>query len=577
MVTSTVSAENKAGFESRSYTEYAGDYRSAIESKLLELERNHFAERFFDCDYLLWADDPSEITNRLGWVHLPEQMLRVTDEICDFSESVRKKGYTDVVVLGMGGSSLSSEVFRNIFTPRDGFLRLTLLDTTDPDFILKTRNSINLLKTLFVVSSKSGSTVETVSLMKYFYGELAEKIDSPGKHFVCITDPGSKLIDTARKHSFRRVFINDPNVGGRFSALSYFGLVPASLAGVDIRKILQSTASVLFELKNTAGGSYHESPSFRLGTFLGVMARGGRDKLGFVFSEKLFPFGYWAEQLIAESLGKNGVGILPLLDEASSDAPSSSEDRAYIVFSLRGDGSTDAVAGCLADSGVPFVQIVVDSPDAVAAEFLRFEFAVAIAGSIMGINPFDQPDVESAKTFARNFLKLYGKTGELESERPDFSREGLVFSSNRNIESPEYLRELVSSKKGGYISIQAYVDPTEENSKELLSLRAQIEKVSSVPVTLGFGPRFLHSTGQLHKGDSGEGFFIQIVSDNANDLHIPDDVGSAESVFSFGILKMAQARGDFKSLDEKGRGIVRIGTPSEVATSIARITRFFIT
>ena len=571
-----MSAENKAGFESQSYTEYAGDYRSAIESQLLELERNRFSERFFDCDHLLWADGPSEITNRLGWVHLPEQMLQATEEIDDFSESVRKKGYTDVVVLGMGGSSLSSEVFRNIFTPRDGFLHLTLLDTTDPDFILKTRNSINLLRTLFVVSSKSGSTVETVSLMKYFYGELVRETDSAGEHFVCITDPGSKLIDTAREHRFRRVFINDPNVGGRFSALSYFGLVPASLAGVDIRKILQSAASVLLELKNTVKGSYHESPSFRLGAFLGVMSREERNKLGFVFSEKLFPFGYWAEQLIAESLGKDGVGILPLLDERTDDAPRSGEDRAYVLFSLRGDKGINTVAERLVDSGVPFVKIVVDSPDAVAAEFLRFEFAVALAGSIMGINPFDQPDVESAKTFARNFLKLYGETGELESEKPDFSREGLVFSSNRNIESPEHLRELLSSKKEGYISIQAYVDPEEENSKELLSLRTQIEKTSSVPVTLGFGPRFLHSTGQLHKGDSGEGFFIQIVSQNANDLRIPDDVGSPESVFSFGILKMAQATGDFKSLDKKGRGIVRIGIPPEVAKNIAKITRLFL-
>ena len=572
-----MSAENKAGFESRNYTEYAGDYRNAIESQLLELERNRFAERFFDCDHLLWADDPSEITNRLGWVHLPEEMLQVADEIRDFSESERKKGFTDVIVLGMGGSSLSSEVFKNIFIPRDGFLRLTLLDTTDPDFILKTRETIDLLKTLFVVSSKSGSTVETVSLMKYFYAELAKKTDSPGKHFVCITDPGSKLIDTARKHGFSRVFINNPNVGGRFSALSYFGLVPASLAGVDTRKILQSAASVLLELKNTTGGSYNENPSFRLGTFLGVMAKEGRNKLGFVFSEKLFPFGYWVEQLIAESLGKDGVGILPLLDEANADAPRPGEDRAYIVFSLREDSDTDAVAGRLVESGVPFAQIVVDSPGSVAAEFLRFEFAVALAGSIMGINPFDQPDVESAKIFARSFLRLYGETGELESERPDFSREGLVFSSNRNIESPEHLKNIVSSKKTGYISIQAYVGSGEENLKELLSLRAQIERISSVPVTLGFGPRFLHSTGQLHKGDSGEGFFIQIVSDNANDLPIPDDVGSAESIFSFGILKVAQATGDFESLDEKGREIVRIGIPSKVAANIAVITRFFTT
>ena len=571
-----MSTENKTGSESQNYIEYAGDYGNIIQSQLLELEKNRFAERFFDYDHLLWADNPSEITNRLGWVHLPKQMLAVINEIDDFSESTRKKEFTDVVVLGMGGSSLSSEVFRNIFTLRDGFLRLTLLDTTDPDFILKTRESIDLLRTLFVVSSKSGSTVETVSLMKYFYGELARKTGSPGEHFICITDPGSGLIKTADEHGFSRVFISDPNVGGRFSALSYFGLVPASLAGVDIRKILQSAFSVLLELENSVGGKYHESPSFRLGTFLGVMAEQGRDKLGFVFSEKLFPFGYWVEQLIAESTGKNGVGILPLLNEEVSDCPRPGDDRAYILLSLREDRTLDTVASHIKNSKIPFVKIVVDSPDQIAAELFRFEFAVALAGSIMGINPFDQPDVESAKTFARSFLKLYRETGKLESEEPDFSKNGLVFSSNRNIESLGQLRNIISSKKKGYVSIQAYVDPAEENSKELLSLRAQIEGISSVPVTLGFGPRFLHSTGQLHKGDSGEGFFIQIVSDSENDLQIPDDVGSTESVFSFQVLKVAQATGDFKSLDQMGRGIVRIGTPSDVSGSIRKIARFFV-
>ncbi len=576
MVTSAVSTKNKVSFESQNYTEYAGDYESIIQSQLLELEKNRFAERFFDYDHLLWADNPSEITNRLGWVHLPKQMLTAINEIDDFSESIRKKGFTDVVVLGMGGSSLSSEVFRNIFTLRDGFLRLTLLDTTDPDFILKTRESIDLLRTLFVVSSKSGSTVETVSLMKYFYGELARKTGSPGEHFICITDPGSKLIQTADEHDFSRVFINDPNVGGRFSALSYFGLVPASLAGVDIRKILQSASSVLLELENSVGGKCHESPSFRLGTFLGVMAEQGRDKLGFVFSEKLFPFGYWVEQLIAESTGKNGVGILPLLDEEVSDCPRPGDDRAYILLSLREDRTVDMVASRIKDSKIPFVKIVIGSPDQIAAELFRFEFAVALAGSIMGINPFDQPDVESAKAFARSFLKLYRETGKLESKEPDFSKNGLAFSSNRKIESPGQLRDIISSKKRGYVSIQAYVDPAEENSKELLSLRAQLESISSVPVTLGFGPRFLHSTGQLHKGDSGEGFFIQIVSDNEDDLCIPDEVGSAESVFSFQVLKMAQATGDFRSLDEMGRGIIRIGITSDVSESIRKIARFFV-
>ena len=566
----------KTRFESSNYREYLGSYASGVESELSRLEKNRFAERFFKHDNTLWNNDSSEISNRLGWVYLPEKMLLTVEEIDDFTESIKKKRFTDVVVLGMGGSSLSSEVFRNIFPARDDFLRLTLVDTTDADFICKTEKSLDLSKTLFVVSSKSGSTVETVSLMNYFYERVSKRTDSPGEHFVCITDPGSKLLEIAREHRFAKVFINDPNVGGRFSVLSYFGLVPASLAGIDIRKVLQSAASVTAELKNAVGGKYGQSTSFRLGVFLGLMANEGRDKLCFFFSEKLSSFGYWAEQLIAESLGKDGVGILPLLDEEKTSAHLQKKDRAFLLFSLRGDETIDTVARELSETKAPFVSMVIDDPYEIAEQFFRFEFAVAVAGSIMKINPFDQPDVESSKAFSRNFLKFYQETGKFDLVDSDFSWRGLVFSSNGAIKSPEDLKNLASSKNNGYISIHAYVDPGEENLNELLRLRARIEKISSVPVTLGFGPRFLHSTGQLHKGDSGEGIFIQIVSDNENDLRIPTATGSSESVFSFATLKTAQAIGDFKSLDEKGREVIRIGISSNVSKNIQTITNLFI-
>ena len=570
-----MSTERSHDFESERYSEYAGEHLGAIESELSNLEKNRFLERFFDFDHSLWGDAPEEIADRLGWVNAPEEMLGSVDEIERFSESARKKGFTDVLVLGMGGSSLSCEVFANTFDAPPGSLRLNLLDTTDPDFILKTRRETDISKTLFVVSSKSGSTVETVSLMKYFHGELLREKPNPGENFVCITDPGSGLAKTAEEHGFAKAFLNDPEIGGRFSALSYFGLVPASLAGTDVGKVLESARSVLLETRTARAGKYGENPCVRFGTFLGTLAREGRDKLRFAFSDGLFSFGCWAEQLVAESTGKDGVGILPVLDEGDVNTSALGNDTMFALFRRRGDAALESAASRLRDAGVPFAEITVGDPHEIGAEFFRFEFAVALAGSIMGINPFNQPDVESAKVFARKFLESYLEKGEPESPEGDFSRDGLVFSSNADMGSPEELKKLVSSKNEGYVSIQAYVDPREENSKELLSLRETLGRISRVPVTLGFGPRFLHSTGQLHKGDSGNGLFVQIVSENSNDAAIPDEMGSAESGLSFGILKTAQATGDFRSLAEKGRTVVCIRVASDIGAGIRKVARLF--
>lgn len=569
-----MSVDDRIGFVSQRYCEYPGSYADKIESELENLRENRFLERFFELDHTLWGDDPEEISNRLGWVRCPEAMLRTAEEIEDFSTSTKKKGFADVLVLGMGGSSLSSEVFKNVFDTPEDAPRLSLLDTTDPDFILKTRKNTDLSKTLFVVSSKSGSTVETFSLMKYFYGELLKETRNAGENFVCVTDPDSKLVEIAHEHGFERVFLNNPDIGGRFSALSCFGLVPASLAGVDIKKILMSASFELLDLENTSVETLGENPCVRFGTFLGTMAKEGRDKLGFVFSDRLSPFGCWAEQLIAESTGKNGTGILPVLDEGDFDPFLVGNDRMTVIFSERCDPRVDDTAARLADAGIPSVKITVDDPHQIGAEFFRFEFAVALAGSLMGINPFNQPDVESAKIFARSFLERYLREGKLESPECDFSVGNLSFSSNEDIMSIDELKDVISSqKKGSYISLQAYVDPGEEIMEELLSLRETVDGMTSVPVTLGTGPRFLHSTGQLHKGDSGNAFFVQIVSENENDLPIPDDMHSTESGLSFGVLKTAQATGDFMSLDEKGRSIVSIRVPSNVSESVREINK----
>lgn len=564
---------NKINFsyKSKRYFEFLGDYNKDIKSQLEKFKKKKYLEKFFNFNYFLWSDDPCEITNRLGWLYIHSVMLDAVRSIESFTNEIKNEGYKDILLLGMGGSSLSSDVFKDVFGTKKGFPDLTIVDTTDPDFIYELRQRIDIKKTLVVVSTKSGTTVETLSAMKFFYNEFGSK--NAGRHFVGITDPGSKLLKIADDFKFRKVFVNDPNIGGRFSVLSYFGLVPASLMGVDIKKVLKSASSLCSDL-NSPNADYFDNPTLRLGAVLGVLSKNGRDKLTFVFSKKLYSFGYWAEQLIAESTGKNGVGIMPVLDQNSFSKEHLSDDRLFIVFTTPDDKKTEKTVYEIAGQDQPLIKIVLEDINQLGGEFFRFEFATSVAGSILGINPFDQPDVESAKIMARVFLDEFGKSENPKGQKFDFETNGLKFSSNIKLRSFGDLINKIRNGSQSYISIHAYINPNVENNNKLKKLRDRFEYESHLPVTLGFGPRFLHSTGQLHKGDKGKGLFIQLVGENHHDIPIPSEIGSKDSQISFGLLKKAQAKGDYMALDSKKRSVVTVSLSSDTPGDIQKIIDF---
>lgn len=555
-------------FISDKYYESLGKYKRDIESQLKNFKEKNFLEKFFNFNYLLWCDNPEEITNRLGWLYIPYVMQDLVAEIKAFADVIRSEGFRDILLLGMGGSSLSADVFIDVFGVAQGRPNLTIVDTTDPDYIDELSHKIDFSKTLIIVSTKSGGTVETLSAMKFFYNKFKSK--DAGRHFIGITDPGSKLLKIAQDFKFRKVFVNDPNIGGRFSVLSYFGLVPASLIGIDIEKILKSATKQCDELKKPES-EYLKNSALRFGTVLGFLSKMGRDKLTFVFSEKLYSFGYWAEQLIAESTGKKGVGILPVLDQKNLSTEYLSDDRLFVAFTAPDDFDIDSQLSKLEDMGHPLVKIVVNDLYDIGAEFFRFEFATSVAGSILGINPFDQPDVESAKVMAREFLEELGSSKKANTQIPDFVDNDLEFYSNFNLKSVDgFIRELQTSDYS-YVSIQAYVSPNQKNIEKLKEFRTNLEDMTKLPVTLGFGPRFLHSTGQLHKGDNGKGFFIQLVSQNKTDLYIPDELDSKDSSLTFGVLKKAQAAGDYKAIDLKNRNVVSIHFSSNIEVEIQKL------
>ncbi|MGH7884143.1 MAG: hypothetical protein ACRENO_00450 [Thermodesulfobacteriota bacterium] len=562
----------KFSYKSDRYFEFLSDYKKDIKSQLKEFKKKKYLEKFFNFNYFLWSQNPDEITNRLGWLYIHSVMLDAVSDIESFAEEIKNEGYRDILLLGMGGSSLSSDVFKDIFGIKKGFPDLTIVDTTDPDFIYELRKRIDLKKTLIIVSTKSGSTVETLSAMKFFYNEFGGK--NAGKHFIGITDPGSKLLKIADDFKFRKIFVNDPNIGGRFSVLSYFGLVPASLMGVDIGKVLKSASSICSGL-NHQDADYFDNPALRLGTILGVLSKHGRDKLTFVFSKKLYSFGYWAEQLIAESTGKNGVGIMPVLDQKNFSKEYLSDDRLFIVFTTPDDKKTEKRMCEITGQKQPLIKIVVDDINQLGAEFFRFEFATSVAGSIMGINPFDQPDVESAKIMTKKFLDELGKSANPKKKKYDFEKNELKFCSNISFISFEDLINKIRSGKQSYISIHAYINPDFQNKNKLAKLRDRLEDQSHLPVTLGFGPRFLHSTGQLHKGDKGKGLFIQLVGENNHGVSIPDELGSNNSRISFGLLKKAQAAGDYMALDSKNRPVVTVYLSSDTPGDIQKIIDLF--
>jgi len=489
--------------------------------RLQKLQTENVVRRIWAQDHTVWSSDPTEITspNRVGWLNVIDTMESQVDDFKRFADEVRNDGIERVVVLGMGGSSLAPEVFARVFGSAPGYPRLTVLDTTDPAEVIVLTQSLDLQKTLFIVASKSGTTLETTSHLAYFWGLIPD-----GKNFIAITDPGTKLEAVARERNFRRVFLAPDTIGGRYSALSHFGLVPAALIGIDIAALLDRACRMQEACQNE--GEASQNPGARLGAVIGEAALHGQDKLTLVLPERYASMGVWLEQLLAESTGKQGKGIVPVDGEPLRAANVYGADRLFVTY--KDDERLDALAA----AGHPVVHLSIDDPLDLGAEFYRWEFATAVAGHVLGINPFDQPNVQQAKDAAAAVLA--GRSAD---------------GSRRSVSIADLKLQL---RPGDYLVIQAYLPRDEGLRARLEDVRRRMQARYGVATSLQFGPRYLHSTGQVHKGGSNSGVFVQIVDNVEKDLPIPGQG------YSFGTLIKAQADGDLMALGENGRRVTRV-------------------
>ena len=539
-----------------------GNYSDLIAKKLLDLRDERIVDRIWEKDFTVWGNKPDEIANRLSWLVSPATTRKFLDEIYSFVDEVKKEGFTDALLMGMGGSSLAPEVFSKIFGTKKDYLNLHILDSTHPEAVLEYSKNLNPLKTLYVVSTKSGGTVETISFMKYFYNHAKQIIEKgkAGGHFVAITDPGSGLESMAKSLNFRKIFLNDPDIGGRYSALSFFGTVPAALIGVDLNDLLDR-ASQIAETCAISGDGISKNTAALLGVILGVLANNGRDKVTFFASEEFSYFGAWVEQLIAESTGKIGKGILPVDLEPIQLVENYADDRVFVFFKLKNDSSFENHIDELKKMEHPVIEFELNDIYDLGREFFRWEFATAVAGYVLDVQPFDQPNVESAKVAAREMMKEFSEKGKLLDLNPVLESEEIkIFGDIRVDNLKDAIVSFLSNCERGksYIAIQAYLKPGENTWQKLQLLRLKILQKYNVATTLGYGPRFLHSTGQLHKGDNGNGFFIQLVSDYYADAGIPDNPEEDKSSISFGTLIKAQSLGDRQALLNNKRNVLTI-------------------
>ncbi len=561
----------------KAYEARLGEHEPDVHQTLVSLKENRIMTRIWDHDHTVWKPEPDEITNRLGWLASPENMTGVVPKITKFTDDMREAGFNQAVLLGMGGSSLAPDLFARVFGTAGGYLHLHVLDSTDPGAVRELTEAVDPAETMFIVATKSGTTAETLSFFKHFFNITSEAVGSSkaGSHFIAITDPKSSLVDLAGKHSFREVFLNDPDIGGRYSALSYFGLVPAALTGVNIAELLDraSTAACNCEPENCPVKG--DNTGALLGAAMGTLALAGRDKLTLITSPPIEAFGAWAEQLLAESTGKEGKGILPVDGETLGAPEIYGSDRLFVYLRLAGDSTYDDAVENLKDNGHPVIQINLDDLYDLGGEFFRWEMATAVAGHVLGINPFDQPNVESAKDQTRQMLSAFTKEGTLPLMEPSLEEDGIAVYTELPVGS---LAEAVTgfldqAAPGDYVALQAYIKPSDNSWAELDNLRSRIRDRSAIATTAGYGPRFLHSTGQLHKGDGGRGLFIQITSQGSSDLPIPDEAGSEDSAMSFGVLKAAQAMGDGQALKDSGRRVIRFELGGDVAGGIRKLSK----
>ncbi len=532
----------------------------------------------------LWANDASLWTNEdeakwLGWLGITYDQIAHIKPLQDLAEEVKKGGFKNVLLLGMGGSSLGPEVLKKTFGHIAGFPELFVLDSTDPAQVETFEKKIDLEKTLFIVSSKSGSTLEPNIFKQYFYDKLKSKIgEKAGSHFIAVTDPGSKVEGIAKTDGFKHVFNGLPSIGGRYSVLSNFGMVPAAVMGVDVSKLLDRTELMVHSC--AASVPPENNPGVLLGAIMGTLAKNGRDKVTIIASPAISDLGAWLEQLIAESTGKVGKGLIPVDGERLGPNSVYGKDRlfAYVSLKSKTDATQEKAIAELEKAGEPVVRIVVEDIYDIGQEFFRWEIATAVAGSIIGINAFNQPDVEASKIVTRDLTTEYEKVGKLPAEEPFFEGDGIkLYSDPANVEAlkkakpdaktlVDYLTaHLNRVQAGDYIATLAYIEMNDKHHEELQNIRHILRDKKKVATCLGFGPRFLHSTGQAYKGGPNSGVFLQITADDKKDLPVP------EQKYTFGIVKAAQARGDFKVLADRKRRALRIHLSQDIDAGLKKL------
>ena len=559
-----------------------GVLQGAVDATLDRADSEHFAARVWEKDPALWKPNPAEqheITDRLGWLTVAEAMRDALPRLHELRDDLRQAGFTDCVLLGMGGSSLAPEVLRQTYGVAQGQPKLHVLDSTDPATILHTEQRVDLAHTLFIVASKSGGTIETLTQFQYFHEKVqAIAGERTGEHFIAITDPGTKLEQMAHDYSFRAVFRNPADIGGRYSALSFFGLVPAAIIGVDVEKLLDRAETMQHACHGS--GPARQNPGTWLGAIMGSLARQGRDKVTILVSPPIASFGVWLEQLLAESTGKEGKGLVPVAGESLGAPAVYGEDRLFVYLRTDdgGDAAQDAAVETLAQAGQPVVWLTLKDAYDLGQEFFRWEFATAIAGAVLGINAFDQPNVQEAKDKTNAILAQYQQSQKLPEPQPVLQTETRNVSLVAEGAQATRLRESVSlqaaletfaseASPGDYIALLAYIEDSPATNETLQKIRLRLRDTRHVATTLGYGPRFQHSTGQLHKGGANNGVFIQIVAQDVQDVPIPGEP------YTFGVLKQAQALGDLQSLEAHERRVIRIALDKDIAAGLAEVQR----
>ena len=533
------------------------NYAPKLSMRLTSWTGNRAGERIWKKDPTFWPQAaPSDVQTRLGWLSLPTTMPPTIPDLRQFADAVRAEGFEHILLFGMGGSSLAPEVFARTFGSAPGFPDLVVVDSTHPEAVARLIRADAVGRTLFIVSSKSGTTLEPNAFFRYAWAKASAASPSPGKQFVAITDPGTPLQALAEQRGFRRCFLATSDVGGRYSALTAFGIVPCALIGHDPTALLASARS----MSEACGPSVSvaENPGLRLGAALGELALAGRDKVIFLTSPGVSAFPSWVEQLIAESLGKQGRGLVPVPHESRPTESMGRRDGALVRLQLKGesDPAVESALNAASKEGMPVLRFEVADREELGREIFRWEFAVAAVGSVIGVNPFDQPDVELAKQLARDAMKPVAG-----APAPTPSGVTPVAASSATLrEQVEVWLE--TARPGDYIAIQAFLSPSAETAAAVSELGARLRDHTQLATTFGFGPRFLHSTGQMHKGGPPTGIFLQLVDEPTGDLEVP------EMSMSFGRILKAQAAGDALALLQKGRRLLRVDLGADTVQGI---------